>query len=98
MTRNIGVTGKSSDDKAAIGAGLDAIERKNVNVDDLAWALDVELHEVNQRSAPGDEAYLRSLLGRRGLCSRLDGLIDCGGLREGEAIHGSTPVIPCCEA
>jgi hypothetical protein len=92
MMSNIGVAGEGADDQAAIGAGLDAIERKNINVDDLTWPLDVELHEIDQRSAPGDEAYLGSLLGRPGFGSSLNSLSDSGGLRESKAFHGSTPI------
>lgn len=88
---DIGVTGQGPDDQAAVGAGLDTIKRKNINVDDLMWTLDVELHEIDQRSAPGDEADLSALLGCRGLGGSLYSLIDGGWLREGEAIHVSTP-------
>jgi hypothetical protein len=87
----IGVASESSDDQAARGAGLDLIERKSVDVDDLARALDVEFHEVDQSRAASDKADLRALLGCRGLGSGLDRLIDGGGLREDEAIHDWTP-------
>ena len=95
---NIRVTGEGSDNQTACWAGFDVIERKTVDVDDLAGAFDVELHQVDERGAPGYEANLRALLGRRGLAGGLDSLIDGGRLREGEAIHNSTPDGPKCEA
>jgi len=92
MMSDIGVAGEGSNDQTAFGAGLDVIERKNINVDNLTWTLDVELHEIDQRCAPGDEADVSPLLGCRRLGGSLYSLIDGGGLREGEGIHGSTPV------
>ena len=80
-----------ANDQTAVGAGLDAIERENINVNNLAWALDVELHEIDERSTSGDEADLSALLGCHRFGGCLYSLIDGGGLREGEAIHGSTP-------
>ena len=81
-----------ANDQTAVGAGLDAIERENINVNNLAWALDVELHEIDERSTSGDEADLSALLGCHRFGGCLYSLIDGGGLREGEGIHVSTPV------
>ena len=91
MVGDIRVTGESSDDQTARRAGLDAIKRETVDVDDFAGAFDVELHKVDEGRTPGDEANLRALLGGRGLDGGLDRLIDSRRLSEGEAIHNSTP-------
>ena len=81
MVGDIGVADEGSDDQATRRARLDVIERETVDVDDLARAFDVELHQVDEGGAAGDEANLRALLGGRGLCCGLNSLIDGGRLR-----------------
>ena len=67
---DIGVTGECSDDAGRpsdVGSML--IERKTVNVDDFARALDVELHQVDEGGTASDETDLRALLSGRGLAA-----------------------------
>ena len=62
---HVGVACQCSDDQPAVGRSLDLVERKNVDVYDLSGAFDVELHQVNQRGATGNEANFCRLLGGR---------------------------------
>jgi len=65
MVGEVGVANQRADLQAAVGELLHLVERKPVDVDDQLGALDVELHEVEQGGAAGDEANRRALL-RRG--------------------------------
>src|SRR5882757_9789894 len=89
---DIGVARECSDDESAVGRRLDLVERKNVDVDDLFGALDVELHQVNQRRATGNETNFCGLLRCRRGCPQLDGLVNGGGSTELERIHFFTPI------
>jgi hypothetical protein len=44
---DIGVACECSDDQRAVGCSFNLIERKDVDVDDLSGALDVEFHQVD---------------------------------------------------
>src|SRR5260370_17291671 len=41
---------------------FDVAKRQMIDVDHLTWALDVELHEIDQGRATGNKSNLRSLL------------------------------------
>jgi hypothetical protein len=43
---------------------FDVAKRQMIDVDHLTWALDVELHEIDQGRAAGNKSNLRSLLRR----------------------------------
>jgi len=43
---------------------FDVAKRQMIDVDHLTWALDVELHEIDQGRATGNKSNLRSLLRR----------------------------------
>ena len=63
----VGVTHERADPDAAVRGLFDPVERKVVDVDDHLWPLDVQLHQVEQRGAAGDEADPGAVLGRAGL-------------------------------
>ena len=44
-----------ADAQAAVGQLLDLVQRKRVDIDQPGRVLDAELHQVDQRRAPGDE-------------------------------------------
>ena len=52
----VGVAHQRADPQAAIGASLDLVEREAVDVDQVRRRLDLELHQVEQIGAAGDEA------------------------------------------
>jgi hypothetical protein len=60
--------------------------------------LDVQLHEIDQDNAAGDEADLCALLSRRGLGGRLESLIDSSGLVKLKLSMIRLRVVPCGEA
>ncbi len=62
---DIGVACECSDDESAVGRRLDVIEGKNVDIDDLLRAFDVEFHQINQGRTTGDETHFCGLLGCR---------------------------------
>jgi hypothetical protein len=65
MGRKLGVGDKRADPEPAVGCVLDRGERQFPHVDQMSGSLDLELHQIEQIGAAGDE--LRT--GRGGDCS-----------------------------
>jgi hypothetical protein len=77
--------GMSACTQAAFGQCLDAVQRQSVHVDQMRRCLDLELHQVQQVGAAGDE-----------LCAWMAGDGGCSmrrGLRAfvGEGLHDLLP-------
>ena len=50
MVRHRGVACQRADHQSAVGSGFDLCERKSVDVHQLVWPLDVELHQIDRAS------------------------------------------------
>ena len=67
------------------GVGFDLVEREAVHVDQMRRRLDLQLHQVEQVGAAGDELGARDARGGRGgLGGRLRALV-------GEGLHACLP-------
>ncbi len=53
--REIAVANQRADTQAASGSLFDLVERQPVDVDEFRWRLDLELHQVEQIGAAGDD-------------------------------------------
>ncbi|MNF74489.1 hypothetical protein D3C84_565230 [compost metagenome] len=62
----VGVAHQGADSQAAFGCGFDSVQGQVVDVDQLRRRLDVQLHQVQQVGAAGDEARAIDLGGERG--------------------------------
>src|SRR5205085_8626330 len=69
----------------AFGGGLDAVQRQRVHVDEVRGRLDLQLHQVQQVGAAGDE--LRGRMARH----RSGGFGGRVGAFVGEGLHVRTP-------
>ena len=69
-----------ADAETAVGERLDAVEGQGVDVNDGGWLENVELHQIDERGASGDE-------GAAGTCCVLDGRVDGSGLRVAKDLH-----------
>ena len=67
-----------------------------IYVDEFLRRLDIQLHQIDQRRAAGDEANFRSLLRRRRLRRRRNGLRVVVGARELESFHAGFCVLAFC--
>nr|GEU28231.1 hypothetical protein [Tanacetum cinerariifolium] len=54
--RQVGIAHQGADAQATVCRGLDAVEGQAVDIDQVGWRLDLELHQVQQVGAAGDEA------------------------------------------
>ena len=63
--RKIGVAHQRADAQPAFGCGLDLVELKTVHVDQMRRRLDLELHQIEQIGAAGDELGARIRAPRR---------------------------------
>jgi hypothetical protein len=55
----VGVANQGADAQAAIGRRLDLVEREAVDVDEVGRRFDLQLHQVEQVGAAGDELGVR---------------------------------------
>src|SRR5271156_612803 len=83
----IGVTNQGTDFQAAVGKFFDLVEWQAIDIHDLGWPLDIQLHEIEQGCSPGDEPHLRALLRGAGLGRGLNGLWYAGSLGVLEHFH-----------
>ena len=65
MVGEIRIADGRADLQAAVGRRFDLVERQTVDVEQPRRRFDVQLHQVEQRRAAGDEPHVRALL--RGL-------------------------------
>jgi hypothetical protein len=75
----------------AVGCCFDLVERQPVDVDDPRWRFDVQLHQIQQRRAAGDEPHVGALLRSvrwRGARHRRRGI---GWSNECKGMHGIAP-------
>jgi hypothetical protein len=86
----VAVAHVGADPHAAAGQGLDLRQRQGVDVDQDGGSLDVELQEVDEGRAAGEE--LRPAVARHGV----DRLVRPRGSGVGEGVHaGLLPPAPC---
>ena len=64
MSSEVGVSHQRTDPQPTFGGALDLVEREAVHVDQMRRRLDLELHQIEQVGAAGDE--LRTRNPRRG--------------------------------
>jgi hypothetical protein len=84
----VGVAHQRADAQAALRRGLDLVQRQAVHVDQMLRRFDLQLHQVQQIGAAGDEAAARRAEGgRRRLGRGLRALI-------GECPHAALPAAP----
>src|SRR5258708_5530669 len=93
MMGEIGIPNGGSDLQTAVGRGFDLVEGQAVDVEDSRRGLDVQLHEIDQRSTAANEAHVSALL--RSL--RLGGSCNCrvwiSGPNEFEGMHGDASLL-----
>ncbi len=88
MRRQVGVAYQCADPQAAVIRRLDAIEAQTVHVDQVCRRLDLQLHQVKQVGAAGDEASaLPACRGSDGLRGRTRPFV-------AEAFHAFAPAFP----
>ena len=75
---HIAVPRESANLQPAVLKEFDLVKRQPVDVNQLAWGLDVQLHVVHQIGPTSDEPYRRPLLCGRGSSLRFDRFFDCG--------------------
>src|ERR1700704_3158305 len=63
--REIAVANQRADPQAAVGGFFDLVERQSVDIDQLRWRLDLQLHKVEQIGAASNDLGAR-LDGRGG--------------------------------
>ena len=91
MGSEVGIADEGADAEAAIGGVFDFVEGEAVDVDEVRRGLDLQLHEVEQIGAAGDESGAGVACGGGGgLCGGGGGLCGGGGALEGEGFH-TTP-------
>ena len=87
----IGVAYQRTDLQPAVGQLLHLGQRQVIDVDHLLRRLHVELHQVEQGGAAGDEAHLGALLRGAGVGAGADRLPGIGGADEGKRLHYTPP-------
>jgi hypothetical protein len=81
----VAVAHQRADAQAAIARCLDAVQAQRIDVDEMGGRLDLQLHQVQQIGAPGDEARIGALRDRGG------GLGRRAGALEAEGFHAAPP-------
>ena len=81
----VGIAHQRADAQASLGSGLDPVERKPVDIDQMAGRFDLQLHQVEQVGAAGDEPGVG---GARGGRHRLGGRVRA---LVGEGFHAGLP-------
>ena len=75
----IGVAHQRADAQPSLGGRFDLVERQPVDVDQMRWCLDLELHQVEQVGAAGNELGTLDASGcRRSLGGRVRALVSEG--------------------
>jgi hypothetical protein len=62
----IGVAYQCADTQTAFGRSFDLVQRQRVDIYQMRWRFDLQLHQVQQIGAPGDELGAFIAHGRRG--------------------------------
>src|SRR6202043_3567841 len=65
--RQVGVAYQRSDAQPAVRGGFNLVEAEAVDIDEMLWRFDLELHQVEQVGAARDEFCIR-VAGRRSRC------------------------------
>ena len=65
VIRQLRISNRRTDLQPALACYLDHVERQMIDVNDQRVCFDVQLHEIDQRGAAGEEPHVRALL--RGL-------------------------------
>ena len=94
MVRGLGVAGQRAQRDSAVFGRLDARQLQPVDVDQRGGLHDVQLHQVGEIGAAGDEAGVAARgaavtrIADRGHCG-----VDVGGTAVGDGVHaGTVPV------
>jgi len=64
VVREVRVPDRRSDLQPALANRLDLVEPQAIDVDEPRRLFDVQLHQIDQRGATGEEPDVRALLGR----------------------------------
>ena len=91
MPGQVGVAHQRADPQPAVGQPLDLGQRQVIDVDHLLRLLDVELHQVEQGGAAGDEAHFGALLRGARAGGGADRLAGIGGAGKGKRFHHTPP-------
>ena len=62
MVGEIGIANGGADLQPTVRSGFDRVERQTVDVNHPRRRFDVQLHQVDERRAAGDEPHVRALL------------------------------------
>src|SRR5580704_7583972 len=82
----IAIANHSANFQSAIGCGFDLGERQGIDIHNFLWGLDIQFHQINQRSPTRD----KFCFGLRAYCLKRG--FYCVGLAELEGFHGVTSV------
>ena len=91
MVGEVRVPDRRTDLQPAAGRRFDLVEAEAIDVDQLRGRFDVQLHQIDQRRAAGDESDVRALLRRLRLGRGGDRLGRILRTDEFEAMHDDAP-------